>query len=368
MSGALQVESRVLAAIAGVSRIAAGALPATERGTLILEQLRSLVPYVAAELSYWDPVGNRHCTVANDGFSDPVLAHLNGPFREDPGYLAIRDARWPGRMRDLSFDVRDFPFYVELLGPAGYAEGLTACLFATDGRYVGMLNLSTAGRDQPSDDARLAIGYLVGTLATVVDVAYTPGLLASLLEPDAPAVAVTAAGALIPLPGRPVLPLLAEDSPLVERARRLLADRSRVESFLWHDEETGWLRVRILRACRCAPDGGDEAIMTVQPTDLPHELTSRELEVLSRLAQGASNREIAAVLVVSPRTVSTHVEHILEKLGVGTRAAAAAIAAREGLLLADACGGVPEKRSLAVSPDVVARLGRPACHTTLPAA
>lgn len=52
-------------------------------------------------------------------------------------------------------------------------------------------------------------------------------------------------------------------------------------------------------------------------------LSSRELQVLERLADGLTDREIAVALVVSPRTVETHVSNILRKLGVRNRAEAA---------------------------------------------
>jgi DNA-binding NarL/FixJ family response regulator len=55
-------------------------------------------------------------------------------------------------------------------------------------------------------------------------------------------------------------------------------------------------------------------------------LTPRETEVLSWLAKGKTNRDIADILGMSPRTVNKHLEHIFEKLGVETRAAAAALA------------------------------------------
>lgn len=55
-------------------------------------------------------------------------------------------------------------------------------------------------------------------------------------------------------------------------------------------------------------------------------LTPRETEVLSWLAKGKTNRDIADILGMSPRTVNKHLEHIFEKLGVETRTAAAAIA------------------------------------------
>jgi DNA-binding CsgD family transcriptional regulator len=51
-------------------------------------------------------------------------------------------------------------------------------------------------------------------------------------------------------------------------------------------------------------------------------LTERELEVLQLVAEGLTNREIARRLFISPATVRTHLEHVFEKLGVGSRTAA----------------------------------------------
>ena len=56
-------------------------------------------------------------------------------------------------------------------------------------------------------------------------------------------------------------------------------------------------------------------------------LTTREGEVLSWLAKGKTNRDIAQILGLSPRTVDKHLEQIYAKLGVENRTAAAAIAA-----------------------------------------
>ena len=55
-------------------------------------------------------------------------------------------------------------------------------------------------------------------------------------------------------------------------------------------------------------------------------LTPRETEVLSWLAKGKTNRDIADILGLSHRTVNKHLEHVFAKLGVETRAAAAALA------------------------------------------
>jgi HD-GYP domain-containing protein (c-di-GMP phosphodiesterase class II) len=64
----------------------------------------------------------------------------------------------------------------------------------------------------------------------------------------------------------------------------------------------------------------------------PAGLTPREVEVLVLLARGLSNKAIAARLVVSPKTVGHHIEHIYRKIGCSTRAAASLFAMQHGLL------------------------------------
>ncbi len=58
-----------------------------------------------------------------------------------------------------------------------------------------------------------------------------------------------------------------------------------------------------------------------------YQLTPREIDVLSWVAKGKTNRDIGEILGMSPRTVNKHLEHIYVKLGVETRSAAAALVA-----------------------------------------
>lgn len=69
------------------------------------------------------------------------------------------------------------------------------------------------------------------------------------------------------------------------------------------------------------------------PSEEP--LTEREVEVLKLLAQGLQNKEIAEELVISERTVSTHVSNILSKLHLANRTQAALYALKEGLARLD---------------------------------
>uniref|UniRef100_UPI000A754D9A response regulator transcription factor n=1 Tax=Nocardia anaemiae TaxID=263910 RepID=UPI000A754D9A len=76
---------------------------------------------------------------------------------------------------------------------------------------------------------------------------------------------------------------------------------------------------------------------STQPEPVKHPprtfgLTRRELDVLRLVAQGLSNRQIAAELFISGNTAGVHVSRILTKLGAATRTEAAAVARKHGLI------------------------------------
>jgi DNA-binding NarL/FixJ family response regulator len=70
-------------------------------------------------------------------------------------------------------------------------------------------------------------------------------------------------------------------------------------------------------------------VAVVTADDLP--LTKREREVISLLAEGHSNRDLAALLGIQEATVEVHLTHIYRKLGLENRTAAALWACRVGL-------------------------------------
>ncbi len=64
----------------------------------------------------------------------------------------------------------------------------------------------------------------------------------------------------------------------------------------------------------------------------PAGLTEREVEVLRLAMRGLSNRQMGEALVVSPKTIGHHIEHIYQKIGVATRVGATLFALQHGLV------------------------------------
>ncbi|GAA2146628.1 LuxR C-terminal-related transcriptional regulator [Nocardioides koreensis] len=200
----------------------------------------------------------------------------------------------------------------------------------------------------PVSRARLAAGYVEITLASG-DVAAARsaadelGAVAGLLERPLPtALHLQVLGAV----------LLAEDQPepALSALRRALAG--------WRELDAAYeaARTRMLIAAACRAVGDDDGAEMELAGAIPvfdrlnavrdgaaaraglhlaarpsSGLTSREEEVLAHIAKGLTNRQIAERLVVSEKTVATHVGHILTKLGLPSRAAATAYAYEHGL-------------------------------------
>lgn len=115
--------------------------------------------------------------------------------------------------------------------------------------------------------------------------------------------------------------------------------------FVVHGGPRGVLRLRIVaRSCT-------DAIRELHVGDVATALTVRQLEVLTLVALGRTNRDISGELGITPKTVSSHLEGLFNRLGVDTRAAAAAMAVNEHLMVVDLvpaehCPSCPELLAL----------------------
>ena len=102
------------------------------------------------------------------------------------------------------------------------------------------------------------------------------------------------------------------------------------------DDAAAELRAEV-KAGRLDPDAVEAVLgaaghRVARRREGPAGLTPREIEVLCLLARGLSNKQIAASLVITPKTVGNHVEHIYAKTGASNRAGAGLFAVQHGLL------------------------------------
>jgi DNA-binding NarL/FixJ family response regulator len=124
----------------------------------------------------------------------------------------------------------------------------------------------------------------------------------------------------------PVILVSASRTAALDRVAGLLLG---ADDYLAKPFDTGELLARVRRSLRrtATPAGNGNGR---QATDVT--LSPREREILRLLADGKTQKQIAAALVISPKTVATHIQHLLSKLGVHSRAQAVAAAYREGFV------------------------------------
>jgi DNA-binding NarL/FixJ family response regulator len=130
----------------------------------------------------------------------------------------------------------------------------------------------------------------------------------------------------------PVILVSSKHAAAVDRAAGLMlgADDYLVKP-LDRTELGARMRRSLQRAGASVVNGnGEESSGRREPV-----LSPREREILELLAEGRTQKQIAATLVISPKTVATHIQHLLGKLGVHSRAQAVAAAYRQGLVEPD---------------------------------
>jgi len=248
--------------------------------------------------------------------------------------LGLARTQVPLRLRALPVPREQIPAWVQYLQPAGFREGLGVGLFTPDGRHLGVLGLNTDTDRHPTRAARDLIGVLAPTIANAIDPLRGLARLAGMIGDAEAGIVLTRSGTTLPLPGLPTHPLLAADSEVLPVAADRCAAGPVYRSFLCPhataDAPAGHALITML-AC---PPGSPHhliGIVLVSPPGELYGLTGRELEILGLIVEGWPNWRIAAALGLGQRTVNTHLEHILAKLGAPTRTVAAVRAQRFGL-------------------------------------
>ncbi|MGK5544264.1 response regulator transcription factor [Streptomyces sp. URMC 127] len=298
----------------------------------VLAALSAVIDHDHASLSRWDPLLRRHVTLAGSYPAGPTR-YIETRLHDDPAFALIRHT--PGTTswwHDVPAPVRGASTgFQEVLEPLGVQDGVAQCLYSADGRYVGILNLSTtrARCDQPA--VRAVMTLLGECLAAVADPLAghrspgpgSSGHTCAVLLPDTGDAEGAGDPAPVTVSGEPLPGLTEAGSPLVALLRRTAARRTLPATVLVPYRQR-MLELHLSRQ-------GDRTVVVCRTVARPAALSPRELEVLAELTQGRTNREIADRLYVSPRTVATHIEHILAKLDVPNRVAAAGRAVAWGL-------------------------------------
>jgi DNA-binding CsgD family transcriptional regulator len=327
-------------AAADLGEIAASALPLTQRAPAMLEVLGRLVPHDGAWLALADPGTNSYATAASADLDDRTVRYLCGPetARDIDLTGTNRDAP-PLSPSDLPYAVEELTTWAQCLIPAGFHESLSLALFAPGGRHVGFLTLLSGTTEAPPAEHRHRLGRLTSVLAHGIDP------MRSLL-PAARLVQGATAGVVLRMEGHAVLDV---GSPPMAVARSAIESGSVYTSFLWPlgDDAPPAEHVRVTAlACTADAPAAVTGMVLLSPPGEVHGLTPRELQVLGHVVDGCSNAEIARALVVAPRTVAAHIEHILVKLDAPSRTLAAVRAEREGVYVPP----VPEKGAPSAPP------------------
>ncbi|RJQ76539.1 DNA-binding response regulator [Pseudonocardiaceae bacterium YIM PH 21723] len=301
-----------------------------EKAAEVLTAIRTVVPFAAGSISRAQLDDEDHVSVVNLGYPDAVQHHLNTWFvRNDAAFLRLADPNTkPGRWQDLPFKYEDTYTAKQVLMPAGFSNGVTVRMFTKNDRYTGSLHVSTVEKDQPVDSTRELWSALSRMLSGLVDP------LAESLEElrkhpdDRNAVLVTPSMKVVGIPGTAAGPLLHQGSEVITEILRGVWP-SAPRSFWWPSAHGDFHRVTV-------SPGRDHLLVSERPATPPYGLSRREMEVLSLVATGRTNIQIANSLQISPKTVAKHVENLMSKMDATCRTEIAVQATRSELLIAPA--------------------------------
>ncbi|QLH26615.1 LuxR C-terminal-related transcriptional regulator [Streptomyces sp. Rer75] len=296
-----------------------------------LREVAHALPFDAATMLSIDPLTGSHVQVAGIGYTAEDSEALATEFTTTRWYRNVVRQELPpsisGDADDPGQRFRQGWFYAERVRPAGIRDGVTGAL-RHHGRLIGLVHLAAESPEAYDTDARRLLASVIPALSALADPvaqACDPHALA----PEDAASLVTEAG-VIDLPGR-ARPRVLRDEEFRALLDAFTALRGQRLRLLWPVEDA-WYRITLHRHPGGPAVAPGAVLVHEASTELPYGLSPRELEVLTRAATGQTNQAIARALFLSPRTVHSHVEHLLRKTGCGSRAEATALAVRDGLL------------------------------------
>jgi DNA-binding CsgD family transcriptional regulator len=306
-----------------------------DRAQALLIELGHHIPFDASWMALAEPLGTGYTSLASTSLDQRTVQYLSGPkMAHDIEVTGTNRPRPPLSPSDLPYPAEELPTWAECLIPAGYHEALAVALFGPGRRHVGFLALLSGSTHPPAEAVRDRLGQLAPILARGIDPMRSLLTAARLVHRATAGVVVCREGGTAPLPGLAEDQLLAAGSAVLSAAYEVIQCGHVYTSFLWplggRHAPDGHVRVTVLTSTDDVPSVLTGMVL-LSPAGELRRLTPRELEVLGLVVEGCSNHEIAHELVVAPRTVAAHLEHILVKLHASSRTLAAVRAEREGL-------------------------------------
>ncbi|WP_141582929.1 LuxR C-terminal-related transcriptional regulator [Actinomadura sp. WMMA1423] len=293
----------------------------------MLRLLTEILDGDAGSLIAVDPFAGEHRQVAGSGYAAGTARSLAVDFARTHWFDYVLDSDLPPSIsEEPSQSFRRGWFYEEHVEPAGFRDGMTGAL-RRGGRYVGLVHLSSGRHGAFDTRARRLLASVMPALAAVADV--TGWAVHAGGVPPSDRAALVSGDRIVPVPERN-RPQVLEDGAFRKVVAEFRESGGRRLRVLWPLDRT-WHRVGLLSpGLPGCPPGA--VLVHSRPAEVPYGLTGREVEVLTRLAMGMTNDVIAQQFFLSPRTIHKHVEHVLQKTRTSSRAEAAALAVREGIL------------------------------------
>jgi DNA-binding CsgD family transcriptional regulator len=312
--------------------IASASVPLLERARCLVERLDRWLCVDAIWLTLCDPQSHLYAAVGSAGLERVVLHRLSRPTGASEAPYGERGrSRHAISVTELPAPAEALPTWADCVLPTDLRDGLGVPLPDPAGGDLGTLSLLFPSSRPPSPRLRDQLDEVAPVLARGVSPMHSLLAAARLVRGATAGILLLRDGTTHPLPGTGDDPLLVEDARVAEVARRVLLAGQVFRSFLWPTPGTGPVdhaRLTVIAATD-APPCVLGAVLVTHHAEC-RGLTPRELEVLGLLIAGRSNQQISSRLAIAPRTVATHVEHILQKLDVPTRTQAAVRASREG--------------------------------------
>jgi DNA-binding CsgD family transcriptional regulator len=334
-----------------LAEISASTSDVSRRGEWFLAALRRHLTYDAAWIAVADAEHPHYRTVAADDLDVPVRSYLEGPvMAADIEVTGTHSHGPPLSPSDLPYPSTELRTWAECLVPAGIHEALAVALFEPGGRHVGFLALLFGARTPPPPDLRRELARVTTLLGAGMDPIRGLATAARVVEGATAGVVLHADGQAAPMPGLDPDRVLRMGEEVQELAFAHLREGHTYTTFLWPTpgrERPRYVRVTVIAATSVLASTYAGMVL-VSPAPPLRGLTARELEVLGYVVGGCSNQEISHRLVLSERTVATHLEHILAKLEAPSRTVAAVRAFRDGLYVPvigpDRCAPAPRPR------------------------